>query len=111
MEDLLISTLESLKYPVYLQGSATNHEKSVFTFWNDDSNGSSFYNNDENAIVWEYSVNFYSDDPVVVNSILFLAKSKLKEVGFIVNGGGYDIPSDEPGITGRGIDITFIQKL
>ena len=35
----------------------------------------------------------------------------LKSVDFIVNGAGYDVASDEPTHTGRGITVTYRQQL
>ncbi len=113
MEDLLISTLESLGCPVKLQGSLLANEPyptSFFTFWNDSADGASFYSNNEGAILWEYSLNFYSTDPVLVNTKLLEAKRLLKDVGFTVSGAGYDVPSDEPTHTGRGISLLYRQK-
>lgn len=113
MEDLLISTLELLKYPVRLQGSLLPEESypdSFFTYWNDSADGSSFYSNEEGAIVWAYSLNFYSTDPLLVNSTILTAKVLLKEAGFIVTGAGYAVASDEPTHTGRGITVLYRQK-
>ena len=113
MEDLLISTLEKLGYPVRLQGSLLEKEpypKSFFTFWNDSADGSSYYSNTEGAIVWQYSLNFYSTDPRLVNSKLLEAKALLKSAGWVVNGAGYDVPSDEPTHTGRGITALYRQE-
>ena len=113
MEDLLISTLETLGYPVRLQGSLLPDESypdSFFTFWNDSADGTSFYSNNEGAILWEYSLNFYSTDPLLTNSVLLQAKELLKAVSFTVSGAGYDIPSDEPTHTGRGISLLYRQK-
>lgn len=114
MEDLLISTLESLGYPVRLQGSLLENEPypdSFFTFWNDSADGSSFYSNDEKAILWSYSLNFYSTDPVLVNTKLIEAKRLLRGAGYIVSGAGYDVPSDEPTHTGRGMSLMYRQWL
>ena len=113
MEDLLISTLEALGYPVRLQGSLLPDESypdHFFTFWNDSADGTSYYSNTEGAIVWAYSVNFYSNDPLIVNTKLLEAKQLLKDAGFIVTGAGYDIPSGEPTHTGRGIEALYRQK-
>ena len=113
MEDLLISTLETLGYPVRLQGSllpAESYPDSFFTYWNDSADGTSFYSNDERAILWSYSLNFYSNDPLLVNTKLVEAKRLLRSAGWIVSGAGYDVPSDEPTHTGRGISLLYRQE-
>ncbi len=112
MEDLLISTLEPLGYPVFLQGSLLPDEPypdHFFTFWNDSTDGTSYYSNNEGAILWSYSLNFYSTDPLLTNSKLLEAKALLKSAGWVVNGAGYDVASDEPTHTGRGITILYRQ--
>jgi hypothetical protein len=55
-------------------------------------------------------LNFYSEDPALVNEILISAKRLLKQAGFIVNGKGYDVPSDEVTHTGRGINILYMEN-
>lgn len=114
MEDLLISVIESLGYSCKLQGSYAPDElypDHFFTFWNDSGNGSGFYDNDETAVIWQYSLNFYSVDPDIVNVMLLEAKKALKAKGFIVSGAGYSVMSDEPTHTGRGITLLYRQKL
>lgn len=113
MEDLLIRTLELLGYPVNLQGSLLPDQPypdHFFTYWNNSADGSRHYDNDENAILWDYSVNFYSKDPLLVNTKLLEAKKLLKAKGFIVSGAGYDVASDEPTHTGRGIAALYTQE-
>lgn len=110
---MLIETLEKLGYPVRLQGNLAADEAytaNFFTYWNDLTDGNGFYSNDETAIVWEYSVNFYSAYPRLVNSKLLEAKELLKKEGFIVSGADYSVMSDEPTHTGRGIDIIIPTK-
>lgn len=112
MEDLLIEALEIFNLPVMLQGSMLPDEQypeHFFTFWNDSADGTSFYSNEEGAILWAYSVNFYSVDPLQVNEKLLEAKKELKKVGFIATGAGYDIPSGEPTHTGRGMTVYYRQ--
>ena len=113
MEDLLIETLGALGYPVKLQGSMLPDESypdHFFTFWNDSADGTSYYSNNETAIVWAYSINFYSVNSMLVNSKLLEAKALLKSKGWIVSGAGYDVMSDEPTHTGRGITALYRQE-
>lgn len=114
MDELIVKILqEAYGYPVKLQGSFKPNESypnHFFTYWNNSADGNSFYDNNEGAIVWDYDLNFYSCDPQLVNTKLLEAKVLLKSKGFIVNGGGYDVASDEPTHTGRGINIKYRQE-
>lgn len=113
MEDLLISIVKSLGYPIFRQGSLGEEEpypESFFTFWNNNADGEEFYNNKENSIIWDFDLNFYSSDPSIVNEMLMKAKEKLKEHKFIIYGKGYDVRSDEVTHTGRGINVKIIEK-
>lgn len=113
MKDLLINTLSSLDYPVKLQGSIEKDEPypdSFFTFWNNDGYDGSHYDNKPINNIWDFDVNFYSVDPTLVNTVLLEAKTELKKVGFIITGKGYDIPTDEPTHTGRGMNALIIEK-
>ncbi len=113
MKDLLIQVLESFGYPIFQQGSLGKDEaypESFFTFWNNDSFDGEFYDNVEHKTTWNFDLNFYSIDPELVNNKLLEAKKLLKQNGFIVNGKGYDVVSDEPTHTGRGINVLKIEK-
>lgn len=112
---LLINTLnETFKdYPVYLQGSMSvddTYPDHFFTYWNNDTTDDQFFDNTETQTIWDFDLNFYSNDPVLVNSVLLEAKTALKAVGFIPDGSGYDVLSDEPTHTGRGLNLLFIQR-
>jgi hypothetical protein len=115
MEDLLIQIIEkAFGFPVMLQGSLLPEQPypdNFFTYWNDSADGTSFYGNNESEILWQYSLNFYSINPVSVNSILLEAKPILKAAGFIVTGAGYSVASDEPTHTGRGITVRYRQRV
>lgn len=115
MEDLLIKIIEeAFGFPVMLQGSLLPEQPypdNFFTYWNDSADGTSFYSNNESEILWQYSLNFYSINPVSVNSILLEAKPILKAAGFIVTGAGYSVASDEPTHTGRGITVRYRQRV
>ena len=114
MEELLIDLLKTnFNYPVKLQGSLAPNAKypdNFFTYWNDASESDSYYDDKENAIVWEYSLNFYSNDPDKVNTVLLEAKELLITNGFTASGAGYSVLSDELTHSGRGISVTYRQK-
>ena len=113
MDEKLREILKPLGYPVKLQGSLLPDEPypdHFFTFWNDSADGVSFYSNNEGAILWAYSLNFYSTSPLLTNTVLLDAKRLLKAEGFIVSGAGYDVPSDEDTHTGRGISLLYRQE-
>lgn len=112
--DNLITELNKLGYPVFKQGSLLPDEPypdHFFTYWNNASDGDGYYSNNESAIIWNYSVNFYSVDELLVDSKLLEAKTLLKQAGFIVGGAGYDLASDEPTHTGRGIMALYREKI
>lgn len=113
MEDLLIETLESFGYPVKLQGSLLPDEPypdHFFTFWNNNSYGQSYYDDDERSTVYSYDVNFYSTNPEWVYSKLREAKAALKKAGFIISGDGYSVASDESTHDGRGMNVLFLRR-
>lgn len=113
MKDLLISLLETFGYPVFLQGTLPPDEpypESFFTFWNNTSYDSAHFDNNAVRFTWSFDVNFYSTDPALVNSALLNAKALLKENGFIISGKGYDLYSDQPSHTGRGMVALFMDR-
>ena len=110
MEDLLIETLANFGFPVLLQGSLLPDEPypdHFFTFWNNDSYGNSYYDNNEQSTVFNYDVNFYSINPEWVYSKLRAAIAALKSAGFIVSGDGYSVLSDESTHDGRGVNVLY----
>lgn len=120
MDELLVETLESLGYEVFLQGSMAENAQypdHFFTYWNDAADGTGFYSNQEGAVLWQYSVNFYSKNPLAVSKMFkslkgkLTAKNVLKAAGFIVTGAGYNVMSDEPTHTGRGITVKYYEKM
>lgn len=113
MKELLINTLSTLGYPVKLQGSIEENEKypeSFFTYWNNETDDGNHYNNKSINYIWDFDVNFYSENPDLVNTELLNAKSLLIDQGFIIRGKGYDVASDEPTHTGRGMNVLKIEN-
>ena len=113
MEDLLIETLEQFGFPVKLQGTLLPDEpypEHFFTFWNNNSYGQSYYDNEEETVIYNYDVNFYSINPEWVYTKLREAKDALKKAGFIVSGDGYSVASDEPTHDGRGMNVLYLRR-
>lgn len=113
MKDALISLLETFGYPVRLQGSLAEDEaypESFFTFWNNDTPDGSHYDNNPISYVWDFDVNFYSTNPTLVNTVLLEARKLLKTHGWIISGKGYDVATDEPTHTGRGINVSYMER-
>ena len=82
MKDELIALLSDFKYPVYLQGSLSADEPyppTFFTFWVNTSQDYSHYDNQPIGYVWTFDVNFYSEDPSLVNTVPAQAIDLLNE--------------------------------
>lgn len=113
IKDTLIATLQTLKYPVFLQGSMSSdavYPASFFTIWNNSTDDLNHYDNDTIAYTWDFDVNFYSNDPDLVNTVLLTSKTALKAAGFIIDGKGHDLPTDVITHTGRGMSVLYREE-
>ena len=114
VKQLLIDTLSVFNYPVILQGSLSDesvYPDSFFTFFNNETLDDAFYDDNETQTIWNFDLNFYSIDPALVDTALVQAKPLLKAAGFIVNGVGYDVLSNNPTHTGRAVNVLYIEKV
>ena len=111
MRDRVITILEALSFPVYLQGSLAGVDwpQSFFTFWTASEDGP-HYDNTPISTIWTIDINFYSTEPALVTSVLLSAKQRLRAAGFIVSGKGRDLPSEQTTYTGRGIMAQYIEQ-
>lgn len=108
MKENLISILEELGYPVFLQGTLQSEEdypESFFTFWNFSTPEAAFYDNDAGRAVWGFWVYFYSTSPQLVESVPEQARKLLKKNGYILDGKAQDISVDKPTHTGAFLTI------
>ena len=113
IKSLLIELLSQFGYPIYLQGSMSMTEaypKTFFTIFNNSTDGFSHYDNRSTKTVWNFDVNLYSSDPMTVNEKMIDVINLLKENKFIIDGKGYDVASDEPTHTGRGITVLYVES-
>lgn len=112
LEDKLIELLASFGHKVVRQGSIGSNEKypdTFFTFWNNDEVEDSAYDNVTTSVEYDFDVNVYSTDPEKAYSLLREARVLLKQNGFIIISRGYDVASDEPTHTGRGMNVLYIE--
>lgn len=112
MTYLLISTLESLGFPVIQQGSIGVDEaypNSFITFQTTGSPEQDFFDGSPWGTQWRFSVIFYTCDPILLSTVPKQIYTALKDAGFIPQGKGYDIPSDEPGWNGWVNDYHFLE--
>ena len=112
MKSLLIEKLESLGYPVHLQGSIGEDEEypdSFITFFTLSGDDAAHFDNEPVGTAWGYQVFFYSTDPRLVASVPKEIHSLLKSAGFIPQGRGRDIPSDEPTHTGWAMEFYYLE--
>jgi hypothetical protein len=113
VEDLLIDVLSKVGYPVRRQGSLLENEPfpdDFFTFWNSSAENDSYYDDEETETIYEFDVNFYSNNPANVYKTLRNAAELLKNNGFEMYEKGHDVASGNQSHIGRGITVIYIQK-
>ena len=114
MKSLLIETIEAVGYKnlVYLQGSMNPDEAypdkfvTILTIGSPDA---AHFDNVSVGTAWKYQVINYANDPLVVAEDAKKIRIALKAAGFIPQGKGRDIPSDEPTHTGWVTDYYFLE--
>ena len=114
MEDNLIKLLETLGYPVIRQGSlgpSQAYPDTFMTFWNNDEDGESFYDNDAATVTHYFDVNAYSTNPSTAYDLISQARNLLKANEWIITDRGFDVPSDEITHVGRGMNVAFLENL
>lgn len=98
---------------VYLQGSMNPDEEypaEFVTFFVNYTDDLSHYDNAVHIVGWHFAVIYYSNDPRLTNTKPFEIAAALKAAGFVQQGKGSDILSDEPDFTGWAMDFTYPEK-
>lgn len=114
MKEQLIEILETICPNVYLQGTlAENAEypESFITFWTNYTDDNSFYDDNPHNEIWNFTIIFYSSNPTLVGTKPAAIRAALKNAGFIPQGKGHDIPSDNPEFTGWAMDFIVKENL
>jgi hypothetical protein len=115
MKQKLIDILEQFcPNNVYLQGTIhpdVMYPSELVTFWTPSTDAAAHFDNAVTTINWTFSVIYYSDDPAKVNTKPFEIAAALKAAGFVQQGRGHDIPSDEATHTGWAMDFVCVERL
>ena len=113
MKERLIEVLSSFGFPVFLQGSLNEgdaYPETFITFWTNNADDGSHYDDLPANWVWEFDVYVYSSDPRVVNGLPDQVRRALSAAGFVPRGKGWDVASDEPTHTGWGMEFYYIES-
>jgi hypothetical protein len=113
MRDFLLQTLRGLGYgePI-LQGSMADDEpypESFITYQTIGSPEQDFFDNEPGGVVWKYAIIFYTSNPELLSTEPTRIYDTLKAVGFVPQGRGTDILSDEPTHTGWVNEYHYLQ--
>lgn len=98
---------------LFLQGTlgSAAYPDSFVTFWTDYTADNTHFDNAVHSYVWSFSVIYYSNNAANTNTIPATITAALKAAGFIPQGKGRDIPSDEPTHTGWAMDFLFADNV
>lgn len=112
MKSLLIQLLESFGYDVCLQGTLEPDAKypdTLITFLIIDSYNAADFDNETALTAFTATVNVYSVDPSIVQTLSDDIRKKLKAAGFIPDGRGRDLNSSENNYTAWTCDYNFLE--
>lgn len=113
MWSALESVFEKIGLPYSRQGSYSDESEypaSFFTFWNPNTKEGAFYDDESHKAIWNWNVYYYTNDPSTLYSMMDRFREVAKEMGFIVEGRGYDVQSDRPDYPGRMIRVIYIEN-
>ncbi len=99
---------------IFLQGTLNPNEaypESFVTFWTSAVDDGVHFNNVTNSYDWNFTVIFYSANAALVNTKHNEIRAALKAAGFIPQGKGQDVLSDEPTHTGWAMDFVITEYL
>lgn len=111
MKAQLIQLLETLNYPVFLQGSLSesSYPDSFFTVWDFEADELVHYNGEPFSCSWGFWIYFYSTSPELVDSVSLKAKKLLKDNGYSLEGKPTSANSDTPTHTGSMLTARYLE--
>ncbi len=112
MKQKLIAALETCGFvngtTLFLQGTLAANEPypdNFVTFWTDYTDDNTHFDNETISVDWHFTVIYYSNDPEKVEKKPIDIINALRAAGFIPQGEGQDIPSDEQTHTGWAMEF------
>ena len=118
MKRKLIDVLETCGFvegkTLFLQGTLNPNEaypESFVTFWTPAVDDGAHFDNKVNSYEWNFTVILYSANAALVNTKHNEIRAALEAAGFIPQGKGQDVLSDEPTHTGWAMDFVFVEYL
>ena len=113
MKSILLSALQPLGVKVILQGTLLNDEPypdNFITIWTADSSSAADFDNKSALTAWEYQVICYSNNPLMTEEMARDIRKALIAAGFIPQGKGRDLPSDQPTHTGWACNYIYLEN-
>lgn len=99
---------------VFLQGTLNPEDPyphDFITYFTTTTADNAHFDNEVTSYEWTFYVIYYSDDPQKVATVPLQIASILKQAGFIPQGRGNDVVSDEKSHTGWAMDFLFVEYL
>lgn len=118
MKEKLITSIAKCGFvegkTLILQGTLnadTPYPDSFVTIWTDYTADNSHFDNAVASVDWHFTVVLYSNDPDFLATKAKELLETLRADGFIPQGKGQDIPSDEQTHTGWAMEFICVEKL
>lgn len=118
MKQILIDTLNRLGFVEgktnFLQGTHNPDEAypdTFTTFWINSTDDGAHFDNKTLSYDWSATVILYSNNPAIVNTKPDEIRAAFKAAGFIPQGRGNDVPSDNAAFTGWAMDFIYTEHL
>lgn len=111
--DNFYAVLNSFNFPVYIQGTMGEDEpypNDFLTYWITDSQGNTYYDNAANTTDWSVNVIFYTNNIEKIKTVIPQLVKSLEENGFLINGKGQMIASDEETHIGWIVEALYAEK-
>ncbi len=117
MKQKLIDTLKTCGFiegeTLILQGTLDKNAEypdNFVTIWTDYTADNSHFDNEVNSTDWHFTVIFYTSNPELISEKPKEIINALRAAGFVPQGKGQDIPSDEETHTGWAMEFLCVEE-